>query len=164
MRDGRRVVYVLCDDHVGELFEQAISHVEHLRAGLTRSAGQPRPSDPAHFATFATVMGISRFLIEFVRINPTVVAGLSQPELWSLGLVALGGALALAWPAHAARSCQACETNGAPAERSAPSASSRRAGVPRPKQAAPTGGLHCRPSVNSADLAQARCEPLSLSA
>jgi ArsR family transcriptional regulator, nickel/cobalt-responsive transcriptional repressor len=37
-RDGRRVVYDLYDDHVGELLEQAISHVEHLRAGLTRSA------------------------------------------------------------------------------------------------------------------------------
>jgi ArsR family transcriptional regulator, nickel/cobalt-responsive transcriptional repressor len=37
-RQGRRVVYDLYDDHVGELLEQAISHVEHLRAGLTRSA------------------------------------------------------------------------------------------------------------------------------
>jgi ArsR family transcriptional regulator, nickel/cobalt-responsive transcriptional repressor len=35
-RDGRRVVYDLYDDHVGELLEQAISHVEHLRAGLAR--------------------------------------------------------------------------------------------------------------------------------
>ena len=30
-RDGRRVVYALHDDHVGELLEQAVSHVEHLR-------------------------------------------------------------------------------------------------------------------------------------
>jgi DNA-binding transcriptional ArsR family regulator len=36
-RDGRRVVYDLYDDHVGELLQQAISHVEHLRAGLARS-------------------------------------------------------------------------------------------------------------------------------
>jgi DNA-binding transcriptional ArsR family regulator len=36
-RQGRRVVYDLYDDHVGELLEQAISHVEHLRAGLARS-------------------------------------------------------------------------------------------------------------------------------
>lgn len=35
-RDGRRVVYDLYDEHVGELLEQAISHVEHLRLGLTR--------------------------------------------------------------------------------------------------------------------------------
>ncbi|MGZ4200529.1 MAG: ArsR/SmtB family transcription factor [Thermoleophilaceae bacterium] len=37
-RDGRRVVYELYDDHVGELLEQAISHVEHLRHGLSRAA------------------------------------------------------------------------------------------------------------------------------
>jgi DNA-binding transcriptional ArsR family regulator len=37
-RDGRRIVYDLYDDHVGELLEQAISHVEHLRAGLARTA------------------------------------------------------------------------------------------------------------------------------
>jgi DNA-binding transcriptional ArsR family regulator len=36
-RDGRRVVYDLYDDHVGELLEQAISHVEHVRGGLART-------------------------------------------------------------------------------------------------------------------------------
>ncbi len=36
-RDGRQVVYDLYDDHVGELLEQAISHVEHLRLGRSRS-------------------------------------------------------------------------------------------------------------------------------
>jgi ArsR family transcriptional regulator, nickel/cobalt-responsive transcriptional repressor len=36
-RDGRRIVYDLYDDHVGELLEQAISHAEHLRAGLARA-------------------------------------------------------------------------------------------------------------------------------
>jgi DNA-binding transcriptional ArsR family regulator len=36
-RDGRHIVYDLYDDHVGELLEQAISHVEHLRAGLART-------------------------------------------------------------------------------------------------------------------------------
>ena len=35
-RDGRQVVYDLHDDHVGELLEQAISHVEHLRLGRSR--------------------------------------------------------------------------------------------------------------------------------
>jgi DNA-binding transcriptional ArsR family regulator len=39
-RHGRQVIYDLYDDHVGELLEQAISHVEHLRAGRSRvSAG-----------------------------------------------------------------------------------------------------------------------------
>jgi ArsR family transcriptional regulator, nickel/cobalt-responsive transcriptional repressor len=37
-RDGRRVVYDLYDDHVGEMLEQAISHVEHVRAGLARTS------------------------------------------------------------------------------------------------------------------------------
>ena len=37
-RDGRQVVYDLYDDHVGELLEQAISHVEHLRLGRSRAA------------------------------------------------------------------------------------------------------------------------------
>lgn len=37
-RDGRRIVYDLFDDHVGELLEQAISHVEHVRAGLARTS------------------------------------------------------------------------------------------------------------------------------
>src|SRR3954454_9852230 len=37
-RDGRRVVYDLYDDDVGELLEHAISHAEHVRAGLGRTA------------------------------------------------------------------------------------------------------------------------------
>jgi len=36
-REGRRIVYDLYDDHVSELLEQAISHVEHLRHGRSRS-------------------------------------------------------------------------------------------------------------------------------
>ena len=32
-RDGRRVVYELYDDHVVQLLDEAISHVEHLRLG-----------------------------------------------------------------------------------------------------------------------------------
>jgi ArsR family transcriptional regulator, nickel/cobalt-responsive transcriptional repressor len=33
-REGRRVNYSLHDEHVGQLIEQAMSHVEHLRLGL----------------------------------------------------------------------------------------------------------------------------------
>jgi len=33
-REGRRVNYSLHDEHVGQLMEQAMSHVEHLRLGL----------------------------------------------------------------------------------------------------------------------------------
>ena len=36
-RDGRLVVYELHDDHVGELLQQALAHVEHVRAGLART-------------------------------------------------------------------------------------------------------------------------------
>src|ERR1700754_3864245 len=33
-REGRRVNYSLYDEHVAQLLEQAMSHVEHLRLGL----------------------------------------------------------------------------------------------------------------------------------
>ena len=32
-RDGRQVVYELYDDHVAELLEQVVGHVEHVRLG-----------------------------------------------------------------------------------------------------------------------------------
>jgi DNA-binding transcriptional ArsR family regulator len=38
-RDGRQVVYELYDDHVADLLEQVVSHVEHVRLGL---AGRDR--------------------------------------------------------------------------------------------------------------------------
>jgi DNA-binding transcriptional ArsR family regulator len=41
-RDGRQVVYELYDDHVAELLEQVVSHVDHVRLGLAgrHGAGQ----------------------------------------------------------------------------------------------------------------------------
>jgi DNA-binding transcriptional ArsR family regulator len=36
-RDGRRVVYELYDEHVGQMLEEAISHVEHLRIDSRRT-------------------------------------------------------------------------------------------------------------------------------
>ncbi len=33
-RRGRSVIYALYDNHVAELLEQALYHVEHLRLGL----------------------------------------------------------------------------------------------------------------------------------
>jgi DNA-binding transcriptional ArsR family regulator len=39
-RQGRQVIYDFHDDHVGELLEQAISHVEHLREGHSRATGR----------------------------------------------------------------------------------------------------------------------------
>ncbi|MFG2371164.1 ArsR/SmtB family transcription factor [Streptomyces sp. NPDC048504] len=32
-RDGRRIVYRLYDDHVAQLLDQAVHHIEHLRLG-----------------------------------------------------------------------------------------------------------------------------------
>jgi phosphatidylglycerol---prolipoprotein diacylglyceryl transferase len=57
-----------------------------------------RISPTAQFATFAIAMGTERFLVELVRIDPTVAAGLSQPQLWSLALAAVGVALASRLP------------------------------------------------------------------
>ena len=44
VRDGRRVVYELHDDHVAELLEQVVAHVEHVRLGLS---GRERAGDAA---------------------------------------------------------------------------------------------------------------------
>ncbi|MFJ1535437.1 ArsR/SmtB family transcription factor [Streptomyces mirabilis] len=33
-RDGRRIVYRLYDDHVAQLLDQAVHHIEHLRLGI----------------------------------------------------------------------------------------------------------------------------------
>lgn len=38
-RKGQRVVYRLYDEHVAQLLCEAMSHVEHLRLGLTTGAG-----------------------------------------------------------------------------------------------------------------------------
>ncbi|MQY34009.1 HTH-type transcriptional regulator NmtR [Streptomyces sp. RB17] len=51
-RNGRSIVYSLYDNHVAELIDQAIYHVEHLRLGLTDSTatlteGEPEPEEAA---------------------------------------------------------------------------------------------------------------------
>ncbi|MFJ3582851.1 ArsR/SmtB family transcription factor [Streptomyces sp. NPDC090127] len=38
-RHGRSIVYALYDNHVAELLEQALFHVEHLRLGLRDVSG-----------------------------------------------------------------------------------------------------------------------------
>jgi ArsR family transcriptional regulator, nickel/cobalt-responsive transcriptional repressor len=37
-REGRKVVYALHDDHVGQLLQEAIAHVEHLYLSRNRAA------------------------------------------------------------------------------------------------------------------------------
>ncbi len=46
------------------------------------------------FGIFLVLMGVSRFLVEFIRLNDEVALGLSQPQIWSLILVAIGCAVA----------------------------------------------------------------------
>lgn len=41
-RQGRSVIYALYDDHVAELLDQAVHHIEHLRLGLSDAANADR--------------------------------------------------------------------------------------------------------------------------
>jgi phosphatidylglycerol:prolipoprotein diacylglycerol transferase len=45
------------------------------------------------FALYLVLSGLERFLVEFVRRNTEVLAGLTAPQLESLGLLVIG----LAW-------------------------------------------------------------------
>ena len=45
------------------------------------------------FGLYLVAAGLERFLVEFVRRNEEVVAGLTQPQLISLALMALGAAI-----------------------------------------------------------------------
>ena len=51
-----------------------------------------RLAPTALFGVFAVLMGLARFLVEFVRLNDRVVLGLTTAQLFSLAMVA-GGAL-----------------------------------------------------------------------
>jgi len=47
-----------------------------------------RWNPPAVFGAYLALSGISRFLVEFLRVNEPTVLGLTQPQLWALaGLV-----------------------------------------------------------------------------
>jgi DNA-binding transcriptional ArsR family regulator len=45
-RDGRQVVYELHDDHVAEMLEQVIAHVDHVRLGLAGRAAASITAGP----------------------------------------------------------------------------------------------------------------------
>lgn len=47
-RQGRQVVYSLHDDHVAELLDQAVHHVEHLRLGLVDPPRTPADAAAPH--------------------------------------------------------------------------------------------------------------------
>jgi phosphatidylglycerol:prolipoprotein diacylglycerol transferase len=44
------------------------------------------------FALWAVLAGLERFLVEFIRRNDAVVAGLTQPQLISIVMIVAGGA------------------------------------------------------------------------
>ncbi len=44
----------------------------------------------AVFGLYAVLSGMARFLVETVRINKVVLLGMTQPQLWSLLLIAIG--------------------------------------------------------------------------
>jgi phosphatidylglycerol---prolipoprotein diacylglyceryl transferase len=45
---------------------------------------------PAVFGAYLTLSGISRFLVEYLRINEPALLGLTQPQLWALVSVIAG--------------------------------------------------------------------------
>jgi phosphatidylglycerol---prolipoprotein diacylglyceryl transferase len=45
------------------------------------------------FGLYLIAAGVERLLVEFVRRNDEVVAGLTQPQLISLALMAIGAAI-----------------------------------------------------------------------
>ncbi len=48
------------------------------------------------FGLYLVLAGAERFLVEFIRRNDEVVAGLTQPQLFAAAFVA-GGAVLLGW-------------------------------------------------------------------
>jgi phosphatidylglycerol:prolipoprotein diacylglycerol transferase len=45
------------------------------------------------FGLYLIIAGVERFLVEFIRRNEEVVGGLTQPQLISLAMMALGVAI-----------------------------------------------------------------------
>ena len=50
---------------------------------------------PAIFGAYLVLSGVSRFLVELLRINEPVIAGLTQPQLWSIVSVVAGVTIAV---------------------------------------------------------------------
>ena len=48
---------------------------------------------PAVFGAYLVLSGLSRFLVEYLRINEPALLGLTQPQLWALSSLVVGGAL-----------------------------------------------------------------------
>lgn len=63
-------------------------------AALLWAAGRRMPPVPV-LGLYAVLSGVARFLVEELRINDEVLVGLTQPQIWSLVLVTVGGVLVL---------------------------------------------------------------------
>ena len=58
-----------------------------------------RWSPPAVFGAYLALSGISRFLVEYLRINEPALLGMTQPQLWALVSV-IGGVVLIAGTRH----------------------------------------------------------------
>jgi phosphatidylglycerol:prolipoprotein diacylglycerol transferase len=74
--------------HPTPLYEAAAYFA--IFAFLWRVRREPLP-DGSIFSLYLLLSGTARFLVEFVRVNPRVVLGLTEAQLVSLGLIAIGG-------------------------------------------------------------------------
>jgi len=52
-----------------------------------------RLSGPRLFGVYFVLAGVERFLVEFIRRNDEVFAGLTQPQLWAAAMALAGIAL-----------------------------------------------------------------------
>ena len=77
--------------HPTALYEAIFAFV---LAGLLWWA-RTRMAPLAVFGLYAVLSGMARFLVEEIRINKTVLLGMTQPQLWSLLLVVVGFVLLL---------------------------------------------------------------------
>lgn len=66
-----------------------------LIAALLWRAGR-RIGGPALFGWYLVLSGAARFVVEFLRINDPVVAGLTQPQLWAMASI-VGGVALIGW-------------------------------------------------------------------
>ena len=51
---------------------------------------EKRWNPPAVFGAYLALSGISRFLVEFLRINEPALLGLTQPQLWAIASLITG--------------------------------------------------------------------------
>jgi phosphatidylglycerol:prolipoprotein diacylglycerol transferase len=78
--------------HPTALYEALVA----LALGGLLWAIRTRRAPLAVLGLYAVVSGAARFLVEEIRLNAEVLFGLTQPQLWSLLLMAIGGGLLLA--------------------------------------------------------------------